>query len=211
MSESNHRMVDQIYPKVRAVIGLGNVGPQFDLTPHNIGFAALDALASEAGVRFETGKMKSALTAEIQLGAYTVLLVKPSTGMNSSGDALAELLNEMGYDFPQIMVMYDDLSFPFGRMKVKCDGSRSSAGHNGVASLISQLPEIRMMSKIKLGVGPDPGGANRFTYVLKPVEGDVLALYQAVAKEAGKCIKLWLDEGLDAVFRVYNNKDFVVS
>ena len=211
MSESNRRMVDQIYPKVRAVIGLGNVGPQFDLTPHNIGFAALDALASEAGVRFETGKMKSALTAEIQLGAYTVLLVKPSTGMNSSGDALAELLNEMGYDFPQIMVMYDDLSFPFGRMKVKCDGSRSSAGHNGVASLISQLPEIRMMSKIKLGVGPDPGGANRFTYVLKPVEGDVLALYQAVAEEAGKCIKLWLDEGLDAVFRVYNNTDFVVS
>ena len=54
--------------------------------------------------------------------------------MNSSGDALAELLNEMGYDLPQIMVMYDDLSFPFGRMKVKSDGSRSAAGHNGVAS-----------------------------------------------------------------------------
>lgn len=208
---SNPKMVDHIYPKVRAVIGLGNVGPQFDLTPHNIGFAALDALAAEAGVQFETGKMKSALTAEVQLGDYTVLLVKPSTGMNSSGDALAELLNEMGYDLPQIMVMYDDLSFPFGRMKVKSDGSRSAAGHNGVASLIQQLPETRTMSKIKLGVGPDPGGANRFTYVLKPVEGDVLSLYRAVAKEAGNCVKLWLDEGLDAVFRVYNNKDFVVS
>jgi peptidyl-tRNA hydrolase, PTH1 family len=207
---SDTKMVDLVYPKTRAVIGLGNVGPRFDLTPHNIGFAALDALAAEAGVQFEAGKMKSALTAEVTHGDYTLLLVKPATGMNDSGDALAELLNEMGYDFPQIMVIYDDLSFPFGRMKMKVDGSRSSAGHNGVASLIAQLPETRTMAKLKLGIGPDPGGANRFTYVLKPVEGDVLTIYQAVAREAGKCVKLWLDQGLDAVFRVYNHKDFEV-
>ncbi len=207
---SDTKMVDLIYPKTRAVIGLGNVGPRFDLTPHNIGFAALDALAAEAGVQFEAGKMKSALTAEVTHGDYTLLLVKPATGMNDSGYALAELLNEMGYDFPQIMVIYDDLSFPFGRMKMKVDGSRSSAGHNGVASLIAQLPETRTMAKLKLGIGPDPGGANRFTYVLKSVEGDVLTIYQAVAREAGKCVKLWLDQGLDAVFRVYNNKDFEV-
>ncbi len=207
---SDTKMVDLIYPKTRAVIGLGNVGPRFDLTPHNIGFAALDALAAEAGVQFEAGKMKSALTAEVTHGDYTLLLVKPATGMNDSGCALAELLNEMGYDFPQILVIYDDLSFPFGRMKMKVDGSRSSAGHNGVASLISQLPETRTMAKLKLGIGPDPGGANRFTYVLKPVEGDVLTVYQAVAKEAGKCVKLWIDQGLDAVFRIYNAKDFEV-
>lgn len=207
---SDTKMVDLIYPKTRAVIGLGNVGPRFDLTPHNIGFAALDALAAEAGVRFETGKMKSALVAEVQHGGYTLLLVKPATGMNDCGSALAELLNEMEYDFPQIMVIFDDLSFPFGRMKLKNDGSRSSAGHNGVASLIEQLPETRMLSKLKLGIGPDPGGANRFTYVLKPVEGDVVTIYQAVAREAGNAVKLWLDEGLDALMRRYNNKDFQV-
>jgi peptidyl-tRNA hydrolase len=116
----------------------------------------------------------------------------------------------MEYDFPQIMVIFDDLSFPFGRMKLKNDGSRSSAGHNGVASLIEQLPETRMLSKLKLGIGPDPGGANRFTYVLKPVEGDVVTIYQAVAREAGNAVKLWLDEGLDALMRRYNNKDFQV-
>ncbi len=207
---SDRKMVDVIYPKTRAVIGLGNVGPRFDLTPHNIGFTALDALAAEVGVAFESGVMKTALVAKVQHSGYEILLVKPATGMNDSGDALAELLDEMGYDFPQIMVIFDDLSLPFGRMKLKNDGSRSSAGHNGVASLLTRLPETRMLSKLKLGVGPDPGGANRFTYVLKPVEDDVFALYQAVAKEAGKCVKLWLDEGLDAVFRVYNNKDFEV-
>ena len=207
---SDTKMVDLIYPKTRAVIGLGNVGPRFDLTPHNIGFAALDALAAEAGVQFEAGKMKSALVAEVTHSGYQLLLVKPATGMNDSGDALAELLNEMEYDFPQIMVIFDDLSFPFGRMKMKVDGSRSSAGHNGVASLIKQIPETRMLSKLKLGIGPDPGGANRFTYVLKPVEGDVLTIYQAVAKEASTAVKLWLDDGLDALMRRYNAKDFEV-
>lgn len=207
---SDRKMVDLIYPKTRAVIGLGNVGPRFDLTPHNIGFTALDALAAESGAQFETGKMKSALVAEVTHGDYKLLLVKPATGMNDSGDALAELLNEMDYDFPQIMVIFDDLSLPFGRMKMKNDGSRSSAGHNGVASLITQLPETRMLSKLKLGIGPDPGGANRFTYVLKPVEGDVLTIYQAVAKEASNAVKLWLDESLDALMRRYNAKDFEV-
>jgi len=130
--------------------------------------------------------------------------------MNDSGCALAELLNEMGYDFPQIMVIFDDLSFPFGRMKMKNDGSRSSAGHNGVASLLSQLPETRMLSKLKLGVGPDPGGPNRFAYVLKPVEGDVLTVYRAVASEAATGIKLWTNQGSEALMRRYNSKDFEV-
>lgn len=204
------KLLDVIYPKTRAVIGLGNVGPQFELTPHNIGFAALDALATEYGASFEPREMKNALVAKVQHSGYEVLLVKPSTGMNDSGDALAELLDEMGYDFPQIMILFDDLSFDFGRMKLKNDGSRSSAGHNGVASLISRLPETRMMAKFKLGVGPDPGGANRFTYVLKPVEGDVLTSYQAVAREAASGIKLWIDDGLDAMMRRYNSKDFAV-
>lgn len=206
---SDQKLVDLIYPKTRAVIGLGNVGPHFDLTPHNIGFAALDALAAESGAQFEAGKMRAALVAEVKHGDYALLLVKPSTGMNDSGDALAELL-EMGYDFPQVMVIFDDLSLPLGRVKLKNDGSRSSAGHNGVASLISQLPETRMMAKFKLGVGPDPGGANRFKYVLSPVESDALSVYQAVAREAASGIKLWLDNGLDAMFRRYNNKDFEV-
>lgn len=208
MSET--KMIDRIYPKTRAVIGLGNVGPQFELTPHNIGFAALDALAAEAGAQFETGKMKNALVAEVKLGDYSVLLVKPSTGMNDSGDALAELLGEMGYDFPQIMVIFDDLSLPLGRLKLKNDGSRSSAGHNGVASLITQLPEHRMMAKFKLGVGPDPGGPNRFKYVLSPFEADALSVYRAVANEAASGIKLWLDNGLDAMMCRYNAKTFEV-
>lgn len=206
----NEKLVDLVYPKTRAVIGLGNVGPQFDHTPHNIGFAALDALAAEAGASFETGVMKTAAVAKLQHNGYELLLVKPATGMNSSGDSLTELLNEMGYDFPQVMVIFDDLSFPYGRMKLKNDGSRSSAGHNGVASLILQVPETRMLSKLKLGVGPDPGGPNRFAYVLKPVEGDVLTIYNAVAREAAQAIKLWLDEGQDAMMRRYNAKDFQV-
>jgi len=208
---SDQKIVDLIYPKTRAVIGLGNVGPQFDRTPHNIGFAALDALAAEAGVPFETGVMKTAAVARLQHSGYELLLVKPSTGMNDSGDALAELLSaEMNYDFPQVMVIFDDLSLPLGRVKLKNDGSRSSAGHNGVASLITQLPEHRMMAKFKLGVGPDPGGPNRFKYVLSPFEADALSVYQAVVREAASGIKFWLDSGLNAMMNRYNAKNFEV-
>lgn len=204
------KTLDLIYPKTRAIIGLGNVGERFDLTPHNIGFAALDALAKSHGVQFEEGKMKSALVAEIKVADYTVLLVKPSTGMNDSGDALAELLNDMNFDFPQITVIFDDLSFGYGRMKFKNNG-RGTAGHRGVESLLKHVPEHRLVTRLKVGVGPDPGGANRFKYVLSPVEGDAVPVFNKVAEAAGAAAVYCIEHGLDQAMCVYNSKDVMVG
>ncbi|MDP3506752.1 MAG: aminoacyl-tRNA hydrolase [Candidatus Melainabacteria bacterium] len=197
----------------RAVIGLGNVGPQFKFTPHNIGFSALEALASEYAAVFQSGRMKNAMVAELTCKCGSdVVLVMPSTGMNDSGDALAELLNECDFDISEILVIFDDLSLPWGRMKIKttnCDSA--SAGHNGVASLLQHVLEDRLLTALKLGVGPDPGGANRRSYVLSPIDLERLGLYQAVAREAAFCIEQWLEKDLIAVMNRYNAKSFVVQ
>lgn len=198
----------------RAVIGLGNVGPQFKFTPHNIGFAALEALANEHAAVFQSGRMKNARVAELTIrsNGAEVFLVMPSTGMNDSGDALVELLNECDFDISDILVILDDLSFDWGRMKIKTAARDSSnAGHNGVASLLKHVPEGQLLTELKLGIGPDPGGVNRISYVLKPVSLDRLGLYQAVASEAGRCIEQWLERDLITLMNRYNAKGFVVQ
>ncbi len=197
----------------RAVIGLGNVGPQFKFTPHNIGFASLEALASKYAAVFQSGRMKNAMVAELTCtNGADLLLVMPSTGMNDSGDALAELLNEYDFDISDILVIFDDLSLPWGRMKVKtANRDSSSAGHNGVASLLQQVPEARLLTALKLGVGPDPNGANRRSYVLSPIDLERLGLYQAVASEAARCIEQWLEGDLLALMNRYNSKNSVVQ
>lgn len=201
-------------PRRRAVIGLGNVGPQFKFTPHNIGFASLEALANKHAAVFQSGRMKNAMVAELTVrsNGADVVLVMPSTGMNDSADALAELLNECDFDISDILVIFDDLSLPWGRMKIKtthCDSA--SAGHNGVASLLQHVPEGRLLTALKLGVGPDPGGVNRRSYVLSPIDLERLGLYQAVAREAAFCIEQWLERDLITVMNRYNAKSFVVQ
>jgi PTH1 family peptidyl-tRNA hydrolase len=141
-----------------------------------------------------------------------VVLVMPSTGMNDSGDALAELLDECDFDISDILVIFDDLSFDWGCMRIKTAGrASSSAGHNGVASLLQHVPEARLLTALKLGVGPNPDGADRKSYVLNPVSLDRLGLYQAVASEAGRCIEQWLERDLIALMNRYNAKNFVVK
>ncbi len=197
----------------RAVIGLGNVGPQFKFTPHNIGFSTLEALANKYAAVFQSGRMKNAMVAELTCtNGADVFLVMPSTGMNVSGDALTELLNECDFDISDILVIFDDLSLPWGRMKIKtANRDSASAGHNGVASLLQQVPEARLLTALKLGVGPDPGGANRRSYVLRPIDLERLGLYQAVAREAGRCIEQWLERDLITLMNRYNAKNFVVQ
>jgi PTH1 family peptidyl-tRNA hydrolase len=196
------------------VIGLGNLGHEFKFTPHNFGFAALEALANEHATVFQTGRMKNAMVAELTFPSTgaDVVLVMPSTGMNDSGDALAELLNECEFDVNDILVIFDDLSFDWGCMRIKTAGrDSSSAGHNGVASLLQNIPEGHNLTLLKLGVGPNPDGSERKSYVLNPVRLGRIGLYKAVASEAGRCIQQWLEKDLINLQKHYNDKNFVVK
>jgi PTH1 family peptidyl-tRNA hydrolase len=187
----------------KAVIGLGNPGTQFEFSPHNAGYALVDALAAESGSRFVSGVLPSALVATVTNSDTSLSLVKPTTGMNDSGRAFAEVMSELSLDLPEILVVFDDLSLPLGKLRFR-DSGRSTAGHRGLASIFEHVPEHRLLSRLKIGVGPDPGGANRFAYVTSPMPGDRRPLFAAVVATAREATEHWRRHGLSSAMSFYN-------
>ena len=134
------------------IVGLGNPGPEYERTRHNAGFRAIDLLAEKAGVRIDRARFR-ALTRQAELGGQKVLLVKPQTFMNASGEAVQ--LAAMYYRVPisQILILSDDISLPVGRLRVRAEGS--AGGHNGLKSVIACLGS-QEFPRIRIGVGEKP-------------------------------------------------------
>jgi PTH1 family peptidyl-tRNA hydrolase len=189
--------------KHKAVIGLGNLGAAFDLSPHNAGYAVVEALAAPAGAEFASGILACALVAEVTFGDIRLSLVKPTTGMNESGRAFAEVMSKLALDFPEILVVFDDLSLPLGTLRLR-DSGRSTAGHRGLASIFEHVPEHRLLSRLKIGIGPDPGGANRFAYVTSAMPEPRRPLFAAGLEIARESVQHWTEHGLSSAMSRYN-------
>ena len=134
------------------VAGLGNPGAEYEKTRHNAGFMAIDKIAEDAGVKISRLKFR-ALTAEATLGGARVLLMKPETYMNSSGDAIAEAAAFYKIAPENIIVLHDEISFDVGVMRIRRKGS--AGGHNGLKSIIAKLGSDNF-PRIKIGVGQKP-------------------------------------------------------
>ena len=134
------------------IVGLGNPGREYEKTRHNVGFRTVDLLAKQAGVKIDRAKFR-ALTATCTLAGKRVLLLKPETFMNCSGDAVQ--LAAMFYKIPisQILVLSDDISLPVGRIRVRPEGS--AGGHNGLKSVIARLGS-QEFPRVRIGVGAKP-------------------------------------------------------
>ena len=139
-------------PVTHIVAGLGNVGAQYEKTRHNAGFMAIDALAAKYGVRIDRARF-SALTAEAQIGAHRVLLMKPTTFMNNSGIAVAEAMRFYKIPIENVIILHDEISFDVGVMRIRRKGS--SGGHNGLKSIIASSGSEEF-PRIKIGVGKKP-------------------------------------------------------
>ena len=134
------------------LVGLGNPGPKYARSRHNVGFRAIDALCERQRCRCDRLRLK-ALTGFCELGGQKVLLVKPMTYMNLSGQAVRPLADYYRIPPERILVIFDDVSLPVGRLRVRPDGS--AGGHNGVKSLIAELG-TQAFPRIKVGVGEKP-------------------------------------------------------
>ena len=134
------------------IVGLGNPGPEYAKTRHNVGFRAAELLAKQAGVKLDRAKFR-ALTRTAELAGRKVLLLEPQTFMNNSGEAVQ--LAAMFYKIPisRILVLSDDISLPVGKIRVRAEGS--AGGHNGLKSVISQLGS-QDFPRIRIGVGAKP-------------------------------------------------------
>ena len=135
------------------IVGLGNPGKEYERTRHNVGFRAVDLLAASLGTKIDRLKYRALVSPVVRLGEYRVMLMKPQTYMNSSGDAVK--LAGIFYKLPpeRILVFSDDISLPVGRLRIREDGS--AGGHNGLKSIIAQLG-TQTFPRIKIGVGAKP-------------------------------------------------------
>jgi peptidyl-tRNA hydrolase, PTH1 family len=189
---------------VKLIVGLGNPGIEYQFTPHNIGFLAVDRIASEHGVEIRNRQCR-ALTARIQVGGETVLLAKPETYMNLSGISVLELL--AGYEAKpesDLIVIQDELDFPLGTLRIHT--RRSSAGHNGIESIIGALGTQDFL-RIRIGVAPDHKVEDGRDYLLSPFRKAQMVTVDQMLDTAAEAVKAVLTEGPAAAMNQFNRKE----
>jgi PTH1 family peptidyl-tRNA hydrolase len=195
---------------MKLVVGLGNPGIEYQFTPHNAGFLAIDRLADVCGVTVANRRGK-ALTAKARLAGQDVLLAKPETFMNLSGLSVAALLKdlELGAPAEDLIVMYDELAIPLGQLRIRERGS--AAGHNGIKSILSSLGTEEFI-RIRIGVGKPPtvagreikaGGSN---YLLAPMRRMALQELDEVLDKAVRATEMILTDGVKKAMNEFNRK-----
>jgi len=188
---------------VKLIVGLGNPGIEYQFTPHNLGFLAVDRIAQQCTVEVRNRQCR-ALTARAVIGSESVLLAKPETFMNLSGLSVRELLAEHTLS-PEtdLIVLQDELDFPLGTLRLH--RNRSSAGHNGIESLIGALGTQDFL-RIRMGVAPDRKVEDGMTYLLSPLRKAQLKVVDGVLDTAAETVKVILTEGEAAAMNRFNRK-----
>ena len=189
---------------MKILIGLGNPEKKYENTRHNAGFRVLDELATRAGAEYKTSKDFQAATAKTMLQGREVLLVKPLTYMNLSGQAVAAIVNWFKIPLTELLVIHDEVSLPLG--KIRMQSNAGPGGQHGVMSIISSLGGKKEFDRIRVGVGPDPGGDRRADYVLSSVAPIDADLYEKCVARAADAAMTWLDKGLLTTMNQYNGE-----
>jgi PTH1 family peptidyl-tRNA hydrolase len=186
---------------MRLVVGLGNPGSRYRLTRHNVGFMVVDRLADRWHVTVG-GKRHEAETGAAEYAGTRVVLAKPQTFMNLSGESVAKLRRLHRLEPRDILAVYDDLDLPFGKIRLRADGG--AGGHNGVASLISVLG--KGFPRLRVGIGRPAGGADPVGYVLEPFTGEEHDQLAGIVERAAESVESWLEHGLEATMNVANRR-----
>ncbi len=185
------------------VAGLGNPGKQYEMTRHNIGFHTIDYIADELGVKIKKLKYK-ALYGECEISGERVLLVKPQTFMNLSGDSIVEFVSFFKIPVENVIIISDDISLATGRLRVR--GKGSAGGHNGLKSIIYQLRSDQF-PRVRIGVGsPEHEDYELADYVLGRFTRDEIPLLEDTIKKADKAVREIISAGVGSAMNKYNGK-----
>ena len=187
---------------MKLIVGLGNPGYEYHLTPHNLGFMAVDRLAETCGVELSR-REASALTASTELEQVPVVLAKPQTYMNLSGMAVARLLEN--YDLPvrDLIVLVDDVDLPWGSIRVRQRGS--AGGHNGLKSVIGALESDDFM-RVRMGVKPDRMVEDLVSFVLGPFRKSDLENVSEMLDRSTEAVRTILREGCQKAMNRFNRR-----
>lgn len=183
------------------IVGLGNPGRKYENTRHNLGFITVDRIAEDLGIRVNKLKFK-ALIGEGRLGGRRVLLVKPQTYMNLSGESVREIAGFYKIPMENLVVIYDDFDLPTGSVRVRKFGSAGT--HNGMKSIIYQLQSDRF-PRIRIGTGKGDG-ENLIDFVTGGfTKEEVPVMREAVLRAAAAC-KAIVTDGIDTAMNQYNTR-----
>jgi PTH1 family peptidyl-tRNA hydrolase len=185
---------------MKLVIGLGNPGSQYEQTRHNIGFRIVDSLATKYGWRWE--RQGRAMLASGTIGTEKVILVKPLTFMNKSGEAVGELVRWHKLLPEDVLVVYDDLDLAVGKLRLRANGS--AGGHNGVDSIIHHL-HTNQFPRLRVGIGrPANNRMDTIHYVLGIPPGDERILLSTGEEKAVEAIPLTIQQGVASAMNIIN-------
>ena len=190
----------QILTPDLVILGIGNPGPKYANTRHNVGFWFIDQLVEQEGVELKR-QNNLVRASSIQLDNSSVVLAKSRTFVNVSGDAAEYLITRHQIKLSQLLVVYDDIHLPVGRMRLRAQGS--AGGHNGIRSIIAGV-HSQDFPRIRIGVGSPESGVDQIGYVLGTPDSDEKELIgKAISKAVGS-VKAILDEGIDVAMNKFN-------
>ena len=185
---------------MKLIAGLGNVGAKYTFTRHNAGFMVVDKLAIIKEVEFkEIGKLKCLMT-KYKHGTDDVILIKPTTYMNLSGEAVSAVMNYYKINIEDLLVVYDDLSLELGKIRFRPNGS--DGGHNGIKNIIKHA-STQDIARLKIGIGPQPPIPSE-QFVLQNFYKSQLDELKVVLKKAVEGIDYYFDNGMTQAQNVYN-------
>lgn len=181
------------------IVGLGNPGREYRQNRHNIGFMCIDALAQAYGI--QVGKARNqALLGDGEIAQTPVILVKPQTFMNNSGQAVGQLARFFKIPLTHLLVIYDELDLPLGTLRLRQKGS--AGGHNGMRSIIQHLGDD--FPRLRLGIGRPPGQMPAAAYVLQNFNASEQVIVDILLKEAAAAVETFLSQGIQLTMSRHN-------
>jgi peptidyl-tRNA hydrolase, PTH1 family len=187
---------------MKLIVGLGNPGSEYHMTPHNVGFMAIDRLAGECGKEL-LRREAQALIGFTELAGEQVVLAKPQTYMNLSGLAVARLLQNYELAPRDLLVLVDEINIPLGMMRIRPHGS--AGGHNGLKSIIGAL-EADDFIRVRMGVGPDRQMEDYVSYLLKPFRPAETKLVAEMLDLASEAVRMIISEGVQKAMNRFNRR-----
>ncbi len=188
---------------IRIVVGLGNPGPQYRHTRHNIGFRALDRVAEILGAKLDREKYNGIVSETVAAGRR-VLLLKPMVYMNRSGESVALAARNGVDDASEVLVLYDEIDLPLGRLRIRKQGSAGT--HNGMKSVLERLGS-RDVPRIRMGVGDDRRGQDLADHVLSTFRPDEREMADDLVERAARAAIWCVEKGVDSAMNEYNKRN----
>ncbi|UCH85015.1 MAG: aminoacyl-tRNA hydrolase [Candidatus Latescibacterota bacterium] len=184
------------------LVGLGNPGARYESTRHNLGFVVVDAIARRHRLEWKpAGPARSYQRANLELSSVRVVLLKPQTYMNLSGDAIIEFRASTPFRSQDLLVVVDDIALPLGSLRLRKQGS--DGGHNGLGSIIESIGTTRF-PRLRLGVGPVPAEMDPADFVLEPFLDDEMDVARRMIRAAVRCVDAVVSDGYERAMGRFN-------